>query len=202
MPTANATGSARNHDLLDGTRAVELVQRMRVGDPTATTECYRLLAPLVRHIVRAEIRHGDDTEDLVQDVFVRVIQRLHTLREPSFLRFWVASIARRAAIDHRRARVGGRTVHDPFASDHFVDPSPGPEAMATGRDDLRRLERALRSLNESDACALRLVGHQGAGPADLASAFGTTVGAAKVRLHRARTRLRHVLGDSTSAVLA
>jgi RNA polymerase sigma factor (sigma-70 family) len=198
-PTRPATGTA---DRLDDRRAAELVERMRAGDRDAAAECYRLLAPFVRHIVSDNVPQRADADDIVQEVFVRALQRLDTLREPALLRPWIASIARRAAIDHRRVRVAGRTIPDPTAGARHLDPAPGPDAVAEGRDDLRRVHAALGTLPARDAQALALIGRHGAGPADLAASFGISVTAAKVCVHRARARLRRALDAGTSPAIA
>jgi RNA polymerase sigma factor (sigma-70 family) len=47
---------------------------------------------------------GDDAEDVFQEVFARVFDRLDTLREPEALRPWIAQLTRRECLDRIRAR--------------------------------------------------------------------------------------------------
>src|SRR4029079_12483374 len=74
-------------------------------------------------------------------------------------------------------------------------PLPDPEERATLRTDLSRTLAALRRLPGRDREALLLVGAGDLGPTEGARVLGITVPALKMRVHRARRRLRELLED-------
>lgn len=179
-----------------------LVLAARDGDGDAFGRLYGRLLPLVRHVVADNVHDRAELDDVVQEVFTRAFQRLGALREPERFRPWLLSIARRAAIDHRRVRVAGRSVLDADPGALVADSAPGPDEAAMIREELRTLRAAAARLPRRDAVALDLVGHLGFAPAEVAGVLGITPGAAKVVVHRARQRLRNAMDDGTSAVEA
>jgi RNA polymerase sigma-70 factor, ECF subfamily len=146
---------------------------------------------------------AQEAEDLAQEVFAKVALALPEFRGESSVRTWVFRMARNAAIDRirqrtvQRAEVGGaqpelaalneqdsvRPEREPESSEHLLIRE---EMRACIRDRLERLPepyRAVLLLSESGGLA----------DAEIASAVGTSVANAKIRLHRARARLRQDL---------
>jgi RNA polymerase sigma-70 factor (ECF subfamily) len=78
------------------------------------------------------------------------------------------------------------------------DPKPGPEAVADGRLGLVAVLEALQALPEVDRAALLMLAQDGLPYASIAAALGLSVAAVKVRVHRARIKLR-ALGDPKGA---
>jgi RNA polymerase sigma-70 factor (ECF subfamily) len=70
------------------------------------------------------------------------------------------------------------------------DPNPGPDALACGKWELRAVLEALQRLPEDDREALLMYAQDGLSYASIASALGLSLAAVKVRVHRARIRLR------------
>ncbi len=81
----------------------ELVARCRGGDGTAWSELVHRYARYVNAILTRAYRLGpSDAEDVFQEVFVRVYERLGELRDASALRPWIAQLTRRLAVDRLR----------------------------------------------------------------------------------------------------
>ena len=72
------------------------------GDAEAMTPetLVRSYAPAVLAVCAANTRNLHDAEDVMQDVFVKAIAKLDTLRDHSRVRAWLLQIARRTCIDH------------------------------------------------------------------------------------------------------
>lgn len=82
----------------------QLVARCRAGDPNAWSELVDRFSRYVYAICAQAFRLGDhDAEDVFQDVFARVYERLDTLRDDEAVRPWIAQLTRRRCIDHLRA---------------------------------------------------------------------------------------------------
>ncbi len=141
-------------------------------------------APL-RQFLRSRTRTEADADDLLQDVFVRIHQRLPSLREPAKLQGWVYRIARNAVIDHYRAR----REHLPL--DFEV------EAADPAGQDVVDLSPSLREFVAALPPNYRepLIRHefQGEPLQDVALALGLSLTATKSRVRRARLLLRKML---------
>jgi RNA polymerase sigma-70 factor (ECF subfamily) len=80
-----------------------LVDRCRKGDADAWRDLVDEHAAYVHAIVVRAFRiPADDAEDIFQDVFTRVFERLEMLRDDDALRGWIAQVARNLCIDHLR----------------------------------------------------------------------------------------------------
>ena len=81
----------------------ELVARCRAGDQTAWDALVDRYARYVYAIATRVYRLGpEDAEDVFQEVFARVFERLDTLREGDALRAWIAQTTRNCAVDTLR----------------------------------------------------------------------------------------------------
>ena len=168
-----------------------LVGAVLAGDMDAFAALYRAHARPVAAAIRDNVRDAETVADLVQDVFVKALERLATLRDPDLFGPWLMSIARHAGVDQRRARARG-----PVIVDHEVEPasaSPGPDTVAELEELAELVRTCVAGLPPRDATALTLVTQLGFGPADIAQSLGVSPGTAKVILHRARHRLRDAL---------
>ena len=171
-----------------------LVRAAQAGDGAAFTELYRQLMPVVRRVVADNVHDRVEAEDIAHEAFTRAFASLTRLRDPNRFRPWLLSIARRAAIDHRRVRVLGRCVLDDDPARDVAHPGPGPDDLLLIREELAAMVDATGRLSKRDATALAMVGHLGFGPDDVGAALGISSDTAKVVVHRARVRLRAVLG--------
>ncbi len=87
----------------------ELVARCRGGDPDAWHELVERFSRYVLAIAsQAYGLRGEDAEDVFQEVFARVFERLDTLRSDEAVRPWIAQLTRRCAVD--RLRASGREL--------------------------------------------------------------------------------------------
>ena len=142
-------------------------------------------------------------EDLVQDVFTRMLRYRHTFRDDSRFGPWMYRMARNARVDlHRKQRGVLQDVADlPEGHEQLVTPE---EATAELLEDERsRLVRqGLLALPEEKRELLLLARFQARGYEEIAELFDCTVGTLKVRIHRAtqqlRTEVHRLLEESPS----
>jgi RNA polymerase sigma factor (sigma-70 family) len=88
---------------VDAASDAELVARCRAGDQVAWEALVDRYARYVHAIVARVYRlEGHDAEDVFQEVFARVFERLDTLRDGDALRPWIAQTARNCAVDSLR----------------------------------------------------------------------------------------------------
>ena len=129
-------------------------------------------------------------EDLAQTVFQRMLKYRHTYRDDGSFTAWMYHLARRCASDlFRRSNAAPRNT-DPIDLTAHPDPAPHAAHHATVRDDHMLLQQALRALEHDEREVLLLSRFQELSFAEISSILGCSVGAAKVRAHRAVRALR------------
>ncbi|HWB68414.1 MAG TPA: sigma-70 family RNA polymerase sigma factor [Solirubrobacterales bacterium] len=134
-------------------------------------------------------RNRSEAEDIAQDALLRAWRRRATLREAGRRNEWLATIVRNEAFRQR-----ARTRPDPVETIELQHGADDEQVLATvERADLRA---ALDSLDETDRQLLRLRYSEDMTQAAIAHRLGIPEGTVKVRLHRARGRLRQAFVPS------
>jgi len=146
---------------------------------------------MIRRIASAHESNASAREDLVQDILCAIWRALPHFRGEGRLRGFIARIAANRAVTHvERALKLPDTrelTHDMVASE------PGPEANAIAVDERARLVSALRAL----PIGLRepaLLALEGLTQQEIADVPGITSNAVAIRLMRARSELRKLMG--------
>jgi len=114
-----------------------LVCAARDGDKRALQELLRRNWNWLRALVYSVLSERHDVEDVVQEVCVRVIEKIATLREPERFRSWLAVLAQREAIRYRSRR---------RASPPAID-----EELLSARPD-SRIEQSVERLGRQELC--------------------------------------------------
>jgi RNA polymerase sigma factor (sigma-70 family) len=178
----------------------ELIGAARAGDQQALDELVTAYLPLVYTIARRALDDRPDVDDLVQDVMLRALRRLPTLRDPESFRLWLTSIAVRQVGTYleRSARAEERmTVLDEAGdtADAAFEDAALLRAELSGQR--RQAQRASRWLDPDDRVLLSLWWLEVADEmsrAELAAALGVSVAHAGVRVQRLRGQLETARG--------
>jgi RNA polymerase sigma-70 factor (ECF subfamily) len=154
-------------------------------------DAYRTCGSAVLGYTLRRCASREDALDVVAETFAVAWRRRDDLPpDAAEARPWLFGIARlclaNAARSRRRAGRLGQRLAEEFAG----TPLPDPVALSEGRAGGRDLREALGRLSPDDRELVTLVAWEGLTPAEAAASLGLTPGAARVRLHRARTRLR------------
>ncbi len=131
-------------------------------------------------------------EDLAQTVFQRMLKYRHTYRDDGSFTAWMYHLGRRCAADHFRRSAAAPAAHDPADLSEHADEAPRADVSAARRDDQALLRAALARLDHDDREVLLLSRFQELSFAEVASILECSVGAAKVRAHRALRQLRDI----------
>jgi len=157
-----------------------LVRAVLEGERDRFARLYEMYAPLVHGILLARVPRGE-VDDLVQDIFLHALRKLHTLREAAAFGPWIAMIARNRAMDFYRSSRDTVEVTEQMA---VVKP---PNRTAKEILDLIcRLPEAYR-----ETLALRFV--EGMTGPEIAARTGLTPASVRVKLHRGTKLLREKL---------
>jgi RNA polymerase sigma-70 factor, ECF subfamily len=147
-------------------------------------------APSLFRYVRSLGLPADESEDVVQDVFLLLFRHLRLDRSRANLRAWLFQVAHNQALKrHARARRHqARTRADDERVQRFVDPAPSPETSLAERQRRRLLMSVVRALPARDRRCLALRA-QGLPYRDIASVLGVSLGTVAKSLTRAISRL-------------
>lgn len=132
-------------------------------------------------------RQSPISEDLTQEVFLRVLRHAKSFKEGSAFRPWLYRIARNVLTDHQN-RLQPMAHLDTV--DDLADLRPSAQAMAESLADHERLSQALARLSLEKRELLLLSKDPDLSSQDLAGIYGCTATALKVRVHRALNELR------------
>jgi RNA polymerase sigma factor (sigma-70 family) len=128
-------------------------------------------------------------EDLVQDVFERILKYRATWRGDAPFTAWLFRIARNARADYYRGRQVTSTYTDAMEGE---DPARGPQAQLEEESDAARLQRALLELREDKRELLVLARYREMKYEAIAELLGVDIATIKVRVHRALKELRDI----------
>lgn len=173
-----------------------LVCAAREGDKEALNTLLLRHWQWLKALVYSVLADAQDLDDVMQNVCLRVVSRIHTLREPECFRAWLAILARREAIKHYR----GKARRPDPSVDEFVVMS----ASGAYRDPLERLEQRELCQRVLGAVAtlpeiyreVFMLAHSGTLTyAQMAEVLDVPVTTMQIRLVRARRMVQNQLVD-------
>ncbi|RBY97777.1 RNA polymerase subunit sigma-24 [Blastococcus sp. TF02-8] len=140
----------------------------------------------------------EDALDVVAETFATAWRRRADMPpDPADARPWLFGIARRHLANSRRGSERSGRLGERLARSFATDAVPDPADLLQRSADTARVRAALQQMSEEDRELLTLIAWEGLTPAQAAAALDLTPGTARVRLHRARGRLRAALAPST-----
>lgn len=151
-------------------------------------ELYREMLRVARH----RLHHKSDATDVVQEAWVRILEKRDTLRESNKIIPWAKTIAANLALNANRARrvkPVSELSEDYAAGESGAGRLSEPETMAELTDILGRLDPATRTL-------LLYKFYYGFKDDEIAAALQVPVGTVKARIHRGKARLKAEAGGA------
>ncbi|MBS1902843.1 MAG: sigma-70 family RNA polymerase sigma factor [Bacteroidetes bacterium] len=172
---------------------LELIEAFRAGDERAFAELYtRYKSEIYTFCLR--MLGGDSAEagDAYQETFIKVYEKLHTFRYGENVKGWIYMIARNVALNIYRSKRPEETIEN-----HPYLPSTerrlSPEFAGEQRSLREAIEEAVATLPIEFREPFILREFDGLGYPEIAEITQTTITLTKVRIHRAKQRLRKLL---------
>ena len=149
--------------------------------------------PLFRYFLSMN-RNRELSEDLVQDVFFRMLRYRASYDPQQSFTAWMYQIARNANVDQAQKRRGEVVGIEEFTERNREPASPaaGPEESAVRMQDIGLLKRALDRLPADKREILVLARFQGMKYEEIGAVLNCEVGAVKVRVYRAMRALEQI----------
>src|SRR5688572_29126777 len=178
-----------------------LVAQVREGDAAAFDRIYAKFNTRLFSFLARLSRRRDVAEDLLEEMWLRFVDRAPKLRPDTQLGPFLFTIARNLYITYCRSRL----VEDSQTADMIGlwplgTPRPSPFDATVANETGRRIEAALAELPAMYREALLLVAIEGLRPAEAAQVCGITPEAMRQRICRARSAMAQRLGEVDDAL--
>ena len=132
----------------------------------------------------------EQSEDMVQDVFYRMLKSRHTFTGEGEFKTWMYHLARNIIKDHYRKSSRNANHYDADAfAEKLSGGSQADEALQK-KMELKQLQQSIDNLDEQSREVLVLSRYQELKYAEIAQILGISEGAVKVRIHRAINQLK------------
>jgi RNA polymerase sigma-70 factor (ECF subfamily) len=182
-----ATGTVRSEELA-------LVERCRQGDLAAFETVYRTHAGRLYSVACRMLGNPADAEDMLQDIFLAAHRKLDSFRGESALGTWLYRLATNLCLDHLRSRAAKAGLMTDPLDDEPGLADAGSRRLADRTVARMDLERAVAQLPAGCRTAFVLHDIEGLEHQEVAEVLGIAEGTSKSQVHKARLRLRAILG--------
>jgi|SRR5262245_54585692 len=175
----------------------DLARKAAAGDLVAFEVLYSRHFQRVYALCLRIVANPAEAEDLRQDVFVRLIQKIGTFRGESTFSTWLYRFTVNQVLTHfRKRRV---RIEEPIENEPQCELNrPRENAVQISVIDRIALERAVARLAPGYRKVFRLHDIEGYEHKEVARILGISEGASKAQLHRARLKLRKLINPRTA----
>ena len=180
---------------MDGTTR-EIIVRMQQGDEDAFSRLFRMYSGRVLRMAYLISGNYADSEDIVQETFVKCFTYRARLKDPDKFEPWLYQIMTRTAW-----RVAGKSRREQPSEeigriqDEMVGEFSSPLENVLSSEERERLWRAVESLEIRQRTAVVLYYYNDMSTREIAGVMGCMEGTVKSRLHTARQKLKAVLAE-------
>jgi RNA polymerase sigma-70 factor (ECF subfamily) len=176
---------------------LDLVKRAQCGDADAFASLFHAHKAKVYSVCLRMTNNTAEAEDLTQDAFLQVFRKLATFRGDSALSTWLYRIAVNTVLMHfRKKALKQVSLDEPFSQDAKVVRREygSRDDRLTGCVDRIALARAIKELPDGYRTIFLLHEVEGYEHQEIAELLDCSVGNSKSQLHKAKLRIRELLG--------
>lgn len=168
----------------------QLIQWVADGDSSCLATLFERHHRGVYRYFLQMLKDRTQSEDLVQDVFLKVLRKAKTFRGNGSFKGWLYNIARNVALDELRKakRHGNDALEDEAVNEQLTD-NRSAEQVAAGRQQANLVLKALTQLPEAAREVIWLGRFEFESYEELGQALSCNAGTARVRMHRAMALL-------------
>jgi len=179
----------------------ELLARCKTGDHGALEALYRRHERPVYSLLYRMLGNHDDAEEAIADVFVKVWRSAASFRGQARFTTWLYHIAANTARDRLRSCRGVEVSFEEIVGNEEAFAAAGrqaesPEKTAIRASETARVMAVLGTLQDDDRLLLTLHHLQDLSCEEISQITGIAVSNLKVKLFRARRKLRQALSET------
>jgi RNA polymerase sigma-70 factor, ECF subfamily len=173
----------------------DLVESCKKGDEVAWAQLVEATYREVYALCLRILNDPEDAADATQDAYMKAWRGLAGYRGDALFSTWLYRVASNAALSRLRGRMRQRSHETQVEDDVLgrVAGSSSTQASALVNLDLQELDKGLRSLPDHYRSAVVLRDIYGLSIEEIARQLKISETAAKVRVHRARKKLKHMM---------
>jgi len=179
----------------------ELIERLKGRDPQAMSVLYDRYGRLAYSVILRVVRNEGVAEDLVQETFLRVWNRVAAF-DPGkgALGPWILTVARNRAIDYLRS-VEARATESVFEIEKLEHPAlfEDMENNILNLDRIRILKEAFTKLTPNQKIVIELAYYEGLSQTEMSEKLKQPLGTVKTWVRSALKTLREQLGEAAVA---
>lgn len=178
----------------------QLVERLKRREPQAMADMYDRYGRATYSLIFRIVRNPAIAEDLVQETFLRVWNRVHAFdSERGALGVWMLAVARNRALDYVRS-VDGRMAQNASQLDELESPAAFAdfEQNLLNIDRVRLLRDALTKLNPNQREVIEMAYYEGLSQSEMAERMKQPLGTVKTWARSALKILRDQLGQAAA----
>lgn len=151
--------------------------------------------PAIRRYVLSLVHDPAEADDVTQEAFLRAHRNRESLRDPAAALSWLYSIATNVSVDRLRQQARRAPRHSDADPEAVSPPDPEPSvALRAEQEEMSRcVQGFVGELGDSYRAVLFLHDVNGLSAREIGELLGDTTGNVKIRLHRARKKLRAAL---------
>ncbi|MCD6375636.1 MAG: sigma-70 family RNA polymerase sigma factor [Caldisericaceae bacterium] len=180
----------------------ELVERAKKGDRAALAKLVNKYSDRIYNLALRILRRKEDAEDVLQETFLTVIEKLDKFDGRSSFFTWIYRIATNAALMRlRKKKVVFQELNDDpdfqesIENRVFVDWSQDPSINVFDEEVKQKIDEAINKLSDIYRSVFVLRDIEGLSIKETSEILGITEENVKIRLRRARQFLRNYLSD-------
>ena len=170
----------------------DLIKRCRDKDPRAMEQIVKRYQKQVYNTAYGIVGNREDAQDITQDVFLTIWNKVSQFKRQSKFSTWIYQIAKNRSLDlknkKKRQKTDATEIDDTQARIPVEEKTPETKVLANEQQKL--LLEVLDSLKEQHRTILVLREMEALSYDDIAQVLGCSVGRVKSRLHEARLALR------------
>jgi RNA polymerase sigma-70 factor, ECF subfamily len=155
----------------------------------AITSIYLKLGQYLKNFISKKINNADDVEDIFQDIFIKIHQNLHTLKDENKIVSWIFQVSRNTIVDYMRKKKSMDRISDNFPVEMNYPEDNTSEIVEEG------LKILINFLPAEYRDPLLSFEYEEFTIKDIAKKYNLSIPAAKSRIQRARARLKNLVYD-------
>ncbi|MTG97124.1 sigma-70 family RNA polymerase sigma factor [Myroides sp. BIT-d1] len=174
-----------------------LIERLK--NPSTKNEAFREVVHLYKerlyHQIRSLVFNHDDTDDILQETFIKIFNNIDSFKQDSKLFSWLYRIATNQALDFLKSKSRMQRVSTEELNDLIIDQLYADELF--NRDEAEiLLQKAINTLPEKQQLVFKMRYYQEIDYDSLSEILQTSVGALKASYHIASKKIEEYLKDN------